>query len=395
MDEVVVSEDSVLIRNLTIENEDLVEYLESFEDPADGLNELIDIALTIRSRFTTDLETQNIQDAATNVIDQMDATLERLLKELKEKADLLVDPENGPVIRALDKATGDNLKKLLAPEDSYDQGPIARLRSMILQDVNNFKDEVDGTLGEIKSKLGIGVQKRKSGADGTDFEGKVDGIIQNYARIYGDTAIATGAKTEGVSAKKGDTEVELNFDDTGNISCKIIWESKTDSKFKGKPNTQSPKVIDDQVKVELNAAMELRKAKAGVLVLDSSGLDMDAQPTWREYEGNKLLIVVDPLTPDADLIQLAYLWARWKAKASVATTSVSIDFEGVKSGFEQIRLRLRDLRNVKKAHTEVNTLLSGASSVVTNIQKDTKRLMAELAETINIEISETQDDDDE
>ncbi len=394
MAEVTISGGSVLIRNLEIDNEELVEYLESFEDPTDGLKELIYIALTIRSRFSTDLETQNIQDAATNVIEQMDATLERLLKELKEKADLLVDPENGPIIRALDKATGDNLKKLLAPEDSYDQGPIARLRSMILQDVSNFKEEVDGTLGEIKSKLGIGVQKRKSGADGTDFEGKIDLIIQNYARVYGDTAIATGAKTEGVAAKKGDTEVTLNFDDTGKISCKIIWESKTDSKFKGKSTTQSPKVIDDQVKIELNAAIKLREAQAGVLVLDSAGLDMGAQPTWREYEGNKLLIVVDPLMPDEDLIRLAYLWARWKAKAALGSTSATIDFDGIKNSFEQIRLRLKDLRNVKKAHTEVNSLLSGASSLVSNIQKDTKKMMEDLAETIDIELSDIPDDDE-
>jgi len=394
MAEVTVSDNSVLIRNLEIDNAELAEYLESFEDPADGLNELIDIALTIRSRFNTDLETQNIQDAATNVIEQMDATLERFMKELKEKADLLVDPENGPIIRALDKATGDNLKKLLAPEDSYDQGPIARLRGMILQDVNNFKEEVDGTLAEIKSKLGIGVQKRKSGADGMDFEGKIDFIIQNFARVYGDTAIAIGAKTEGIAAKKGDTEVELNFDDTGNISCKIIWESKTDSKFKSKSTTQSPKVIDDQVKIELNAAIELRKAKAGVLVLDSAGLDMDAQPTWREYEGNKLLIVVDPLMPDEDLIRLSYLWARWKAKATLGTTNVTIDFDGIRNSFEQIRLRLKDLRNVKKAHTEVNSLLSGASNLVSNIQKDTKKMMEDLAETIDIELSDIPEDDE-
>jgi len=394
MAEVTVSGDSVLIQNLEIENEELVQYLESFEDPAEGLKEIIDIALTIRSRFSTDLETQNIQDAATNVIEQMDATLERLLKELKEKADFLVDPENGPIIRALDRATGDNLKKLLAPEDSYDQGPIARLRSMILQDVNNFKEEVDGTLGEIKSKLGIGIQKRKSGADGTDFEAKIDLIIQSYARVFGDRGISTGAKTEGASAKKGDTEVELNFDDTGNISCKIIWESKTDSKFKGKSTTQSPKVIDDQVKIELNSAIELRKAKAGVLVLDSDGLDMDAQPIWREYEGNKLLIIVDPIVPDEDLIRLAYLWARWKAKAALGTTSVVIDFDGIKNTFEQIRLRLKDLRNVKKTHTEVNSLLSGASLLVSNIQKDTKKMMEDLAETIDLELSDMPEDDD-
>ena len=48
MAEVTISGGSVLIRNLEIDNEELVEYLESFEDPTDGLKELIDIALTIR-----------------------------------------------------------------------------------------------------------------------------------------------------------------------------------------------------------------------------------------------------------------------------------------------------------------------------------------------------------
>ena len=131
-----------------------------------------------------------------------------------------------------------------------------------------------------------------------------------------------------------------------------------------------------------------------MLVLDSAGLDMGAQPTWREYEGNKLLIVVDPLMPDEDLIRLAYLWARWKAKAALGSTSATIDFDGIKNSFEQIRLRLKDLRNVKKAHTEVNSLLSGASSLVSNIQKDTKKMMEDLAETIDIELSDIPDDDE-
>lgn len=394
MDEIEITESGVIIHQLKIESVELAEYLGDLGEPSEGIKELIDIAMTVRSRFSTGLETQNIRDSADSVIERMEEVFEQMVKVLKEKADLLVDPEQGPVIKALDKATGDNLKKLLAPESTLDQSPIARLRGMIADDISAFKDDVDGALLEIKGKLGIGVQKRKSGADGTDFETKIDGIIQSYATIYGDTAIATGAKAESGAAKKGDTEVELNYDDTGKISCKIIWESKTDARFKGKSTTQSPKVLDDQVKLELNAAMDLRKAKSGVLVLDTSSLDMDAQPTWREYEGNKLLIVVDPITPDEDLIRLAYLWSRWKAKASLGTTTVSIDFDGIRNSFDQIRLRLKDLRNVKKAHTDVNNLLSGASSLVTQIQKDTKRMMEELAETINIELAEVSDDED-
>lgn len=390
-----VSESGIHIHNLEIENEDLARYLAGFEEPEDALVELIEIALRIKSQFTTDLETQNIREAADDVTSRMDELFEQLVEELQEKADLLVDPENGPIIKALDRATGDNLKKLLAPEDTLDQSPIARLRGMILQELNTFKEGMDKDLGAIKSKLGIDVQKRKTAADGADFESKVDGVIQAYATIYGDTAIATGAITEGSASKKGDTEVELNFSDTNGISCKIIWESKTDARFKGKSTTQSPKVIDDQVRKELNEAIETRKAKSAIMVLDSAGLDMDAQPTWREYEGNKLLIVVDTLMPDEDLIRLAYLWGRWKAKSSIGSMAATVDYDGIKNGFEQLRLRLQDLRNVKKTNTDVINMLTGSSALVSNIQKDTKRMMQDLAETIDIEFESTDDDSGE
>ena len=388
-----VSETGIHIHDLEIENEDLAQYLAGFEEPEVAFEELVDIALRVKSQFTTDLETQNIREAADDVSTRMDELFEQLVEELQEKAALLVDPENGPVIKALDRATGDNLKKLLAPEDTLDQSPIARLRGMILQELNTFKEVMDKDLGAIKSKLGIDVQKRKTAADGADFESKIDGVIQSYALVYGDTAIATGAITEGSASKKGDTEVEINFADTNGISCKIIWESKTDARFKGKSTTQSPKVIDDQVRKELNDAIETRKAKSAIMVLDSSGLDMEAQPTWREYEGNKLLIVVDTLMPDEDLIRLAYIWGRWKAKASIGSMAATVDYDGIKNGFEQLRLRLQDLRNVKKTNTDVINMLTGSSALVNNIQKDTKRMMQDLAETIDIEFEAGPEDD--
>jgi hypothetical protein len=378
---------SVTIIDLEIKSTELSQYLAASENPSEALVDLIKIALDVRARFSTSLETQNIKDSAQSVIEKMDDTFEQIIKALKEKADLLVDPENGPIIKALDKATGDNLKKLLAPEDTYDQGPIARLRGMIEQDVEAFKEDVDAALLEIKIKLGISGTKRKTAADGVDFEAKVDGIIQDFARTYGDAAISVGAKAETGAAKKGDTEVVLNFEDTGNIECKIIWESKTDASFKSK-SANSPKVVDNQVKNELNAAMLLRKAKVGILVLDTAGLDMEAQPNWREYEGNKLLVIVDILNPDPDLIRLAYLWGRWKAKSSLGSNVATVDYDGIKNNFDQIRLRLNDLRNVKKAHTDSINILNGASTLVDGIQKDTKRMMSDLAETIDIELAE-------
>ena len=396
--EVEVNEDGIVIHDLEIEGTELAEFVGGYEDPADGVRELIDIAMTVRSRFTTDLETQNIRNAADDVIARIEAAYEQLIEDMQEEAARLVDPQDGPVIKALDRATGDNLKKLLNPErvfNEVEQSPMARLRGLLTEDIETLRKDTNDALGEIKAKLGIGVKIRKTAADGTDFEGKIDAIVQSFATVYGDAAISTGAKTESGSSKKGDTEVELNFDDTNGISCKIVWESKTDARFKGKPNTQSPKVIDDQVKKELNEAIDTRKAKSAIMVLDSTGLDMEAQPVWREYEGNKLLIVVDLMDPDEDLIRLGYLWGRWKARTSIGSSVVTIDFDGIKNGFDQIRLRLKDLRNVKKTHTDVIGMLNGASTLVSGIQKDTKRMMEELADTINIELADIGEEVDE
>jgi hypothetical protein len=387
-EEIEISEDGVVIHNLEIDDPALSEYLSGLEDPAEGIRDLINIAFEVRSRFTMDLETQNIKDSADAVIERIEEAYEQMVEDLKAEITRLIDPENGPVIKALDKATGDNLKLLLAPEDTLDQSPIARLKVLLAKDISDFKFEVDGTLTEIKSKLGIGVAKRKTAADGTDFEAKVDAIIQDVARIYADTAEATGATAEAGGSKKGDTLVTLNSDDTQGQVCKIIWEAKTDARFKGKSTTQSPKVIDDQVKIELNGAIATRDAHAAILVLDSNGLDMSAQPIWREYEGNKLLIIVDLLMPDEELIKLAYLWGRWKSRASIGKLAATIDTEGIKNTFDSLRLRLKDLRNVKKSHNDAIKAINSAGTILFDFRKDVNSMMEDLAETINIDLEE-------
>lgn len=389
--EIQISKNGVVIHNLKIDDPALSEYLSSLEDPAEGIRALINIAFEVRSRFTMDLETQTIKDSADAVIERIEEAYEQMLKDLKAEITRLVDPDDGPVIRALDKATGDNLKQLLAPEGTLDPSPIARLKLLLANDIANFKGEVNSTLVEIKNKLGIGIAKRKSAADGNDFEAKIDAVIQVVARIYADTAVATGATAAAGGSKKGDILVTLNPDDTQGQVCKIIWEAKTDARFKGKA-TQSPKVIDDQVKNELNGAIETRDAQAAILVLDSNGLDMSAQPIWREYEGNKLLIVVDLVMPDEELLKLAYLWGRWKSRASIGRLAATVDTEGIRSTFDALRLRLKDLRHVKRVHGEARKAIESAEALLESFRKDFHGMMGELAETINIDLELSDED---
>lgn len=380
--------DEVTINSLVIESSDLVEYLDDYEeeDRGDAIEGLIEIALDIRSKFQTDLETQNIKDSAESVIASIEQAYEQMVEDLNEKLAEIVDPEKGPVIKALDKATGDNLKNLLAPETSennLDPSPIARLRNLIAADLSAHQKKVDESLEAIKSKLRIQQGSRKTAADGTDFEVKVDKIIQDYAQIFGDSAESTGAKSETGGSKKGDTKVTLNNDDTMGKICTLLWEAKTDKDFKSKA---TQRVIDDQVKKELNAVLADRSADAAILVLDSEGIDMEVQSAWKEYDGNKLLIIVDTFAPEPDLIRLAYLWGRWKSRSSIGDLKPEIDLDGIRGSFDAMQLRLKDLRNVKRSHNDAIKSIEAAGSLLKSFRDDIKDMMEELARMVNVKI---------
>lgn len=382
----------VKFQNLLVKNAQLVQYLDEFEpsDYESAFVELIRIALDIRSTFTTDLETKNITKSAEEVIQRIDEHYQQIVDELEENLNKIIDPKDGSVIKAFQTVTGDNLKTLLAPEDSPDLGPIARLRSLISADLKGHQDFVSDSLEAITAKLRIPKNAKKSALDGTDFEAKVDKIIQDYARVFGDTAESTGATPEMGGAKKGDTKVTLNRDDTQGLACTLLWEAKTEKTFK---SDRTGKVIDDQVKRELNAVISERNANAAVLVLDSELLKLEEQPSWREYDGNKLLIIVDTFNPEPELIRLAYLWGRWKSRIAIKDLKATVDVEGIRGSFEEMNLRLKDLRNVKKSHNDAIDNINNAGVLLHSFRRDLNNMMQELALMINVQIDEPEDDE--
>lgn len=392
---ILIESDYVTLDSFVINNSDFVEYLSDCheDDHEDAIVELIKIALDVRSAFSTNLETKNITDAAELVVNEINETYEKFVKDFEESLLAFVDSEDSPAIRAFKEATGSNLARLLAPDGEDAQpGPIARLRKLIAADLSGELNKLDESLDAIKTKLRVGKDKRKTSFDGVDFEAKIDKVIQEFARTYGDTAESTGAIAENGGGKKGDTKVTLNVDDTLGKTCTLLWEAKTDKVFKNK----AEKVVDSQVKNELNSIIELRSADAAILVLDSEGINTDEQPLWREYEGNKLLIIVDTFNPDPDLIRLAYLWGRWKSRSSIVSLEAKIDVDGIRGSFDEMNQRLKDLRNVKRHHTIAIEGITTAGALLSSFRKDLKGMIEELALQINIDIKiETVEDEEE
>lgn len=392
--QVEIDGDDVTINGLEIDSSELVKFLADSkeEDYGDAVASLIKIALEMRSKFSTSLETQNIKESAENVIVRIEEAYEQMIEDLNEKLAEIVNPTDGPVIKALDKATGENLKKLLSPEQSDDPSPIARLRTLIAADLTGHQKNVHESLEAIKIKLRIDERQKKTAVDGTDFEVKVDKIIQEYAHIFGDTAEPTGAIAETGGSKKGDTKVTLNSDDTMGKICTLLWEAKTEKTFKSKT---TGRVIDDQVKKELIAVINDRGANAAILVLDSEGINMDAQSPWREYDGNKLLIIVDLFTPEPDLIRLAYLWGRWKSRSSLGSLKTKIDIDGIRGKFDEMNSRLKDLRNVKKSHNDAIKSINSAGTLLSSFRYDIKDMMEELARMVNVKVDIDDPEDEE
>jgi len=380
-----IDENEVTIENLVIDSSALAKFLSDYEedDYDDAFKELVRIALEVRTAFTTDLETKNITESAENVIDRIDEAYTEMVEELERQLLELVNPKDGAVIKAFEQVPGESLKALLAPEPGPDPSPIARLRAFIAADLKGHQDSVTESLDAIKTKLRIVKTTKKSSLDGNDFEAKVDKIIQEFARTYGDAAESTGTVAESGGSKKGDTKVTLNKDDTLGKLCTLVWEAKTEKTFK---SDRTGKVIDDQVKKELNSVINDRGSDAAILVLDSELLNLEDQPSWREYDGNKLLIIVDTFNPEPDLIRLAYLWGRWKSRSSIGSLETKIDVEGIRGSFDEMNLRMKDLRNVVKSHSDAIGSIESAGLLLKSFRKDFKGMMEELALMVNIKI---------
>lgn len=393
--EIDVDNGTVTISDLEIDNYNLATYLAQQDDPVFAFIELINTAMRIRNQFVTDLETQNIADAADQVIEEFEEKFADAIKELNNKFNDLIDPKKGAIITNLDAITKEKLTNLLTPEYDSDNianaSPIAQLRMGLLKDLKLL---IANPINEIHAKLGLSGVVKKDAQAGDDFEDKVDDILQQIARTHGDTAQPVGTVAENGRAKKGDMLVTLNTDDTRTLVCKVAWEMKTEAKFKSGKNVQSPRVIDDQVIIELNKVIETRGVTAAVLVLDSDGLDMSKQVTWREYGGNKLLIIVDRFAPSPDLIQLAYLWSRWRARVGLDNFTTTVDEEGIRDTIKQIQLKLQLITNSKKNQNLAIDLLNKSVGFLNDYRKDTKNSFVALSEMINIEYEEITENDE-
>lgn len=132
---------------------------------------------------------------------------------------------------------------------------------------------------------------------GRTFEERVYEALDSIADARGDAAFHVGDAPGKGGSKKGDAVVEIDSAN-GPSAGRVVFEVK--NKKLGKREAWE----------ELNAAMAEREASFAVLVVAGEDRVPSGREQLQEYEGNKLIVAVDPDEPVGLGLELAYRYAR-------------------------------------------------------------------------------------
>jgi hypothetical protein len=181
---------------------------------------------------------------------------------------------------------------------------------------------------------------------GRSFEDSVAAALERIADGRGDSATKVGDDPGRGGTKKGDVVVEIDAAN-GPTTARVVFEVK-DSQLSKK------KAWD-----ELNGAMEEREAEFGVLVVGGEEKIPSGREQLHEYEGNKLIVAVDPESPDELGLDLAYRYARCRLLVA-REAELTTDAPAVRDAAAEALSALKQAQSIKLALSKADKGVSAA-----------------------------------
>jgi hypothetical protein len=209
---------------------------------------------------------------------------------------------------------------------------------------------------------------------GRSFEERVNDALEVIAARRGDAALAVGDAANESGSKKGDTLVEVGGG-SGRPSCRMVFEAK--NRKLGKPDAWR----------ELNASLVDRDAGYAVLVVAGEEKIPAKTQTLHEYEGNKMIVAVDPEEPEMIVLETAYALARARLM-SAGEADLAVDAPGVRTAAAEALMALRDRQKISKSLTGAKTNLGNAQEMLDEM---TDRVRARL-EQVEALVSQAADE---
>ncbi|HSJ16526.1 MAG TPA: DUF2130 domain-containing protein [Solirubrobacterales bacterium] len=385
-------EDRLVIDGLTVNDERAArvvrERAESGHPPGETVRKTIEIGARVLDAEETAVNVDYVRHELGQLDRRLGGTLEESATAIAEQIAKAFGADRSDSVQAqIKEIVGGESRQLrealiqtLTAEDA--SNPLvsvqARLGKAMLETEERHRKEVEHLreahskaeramqtqLGEMRRELGRLLEReegerRLAEAEeagtrkGRTFEERVHAALDRISAARGDSANHVGDEPGVGGTKKGDVVVELGAAD-GPCVGRIVFEVKDEQLSKNK------------AWAELNAAMGERQAEFAVLVVAGEESIPAGREQLAEYEGNKMIVAIDPEQSDGLGLELAYRYARLRLMLK-REGELTLDAAGVRDAAEEARSALKTAQSVRLALTNADKSVSKAREGVDEI----------------------------
>src|SRR3954468_16635520 len=388
----------LVVDGLVVEDECAVRLVrereQAGEDPAPAVTDAIEIGARVLDREHAAANTEFVK---TEFTDQARKVAEFFAKKVddvfgphgqqaKELEKLFPDGSSASVQNRVREMMADTLAK--SREDLVrqfssegDRNPLAQFQASTVRELRIARESRERAEQALQDKLtqlqtelqalrdekekleAVEAERERGTAKGRSFEEEVAEAVDAIALGQGDDAEPVGDQA-GAGGKTGDVLVSI---DASNGPCRgrIVFEAK--DRRLSKPAALA----------ELDRAREQRSADFAVLVVPTEEEVPAKLRTLREYNGDKLIVALDP-DLDAELaLDVGYRLAR--ARVLMKRGDVEgTEAEATRDSVDRAVQAMGDVRKVKGQLTSATTSIEAARSVVEEIEKRVRERLDEI-----------------
>jgi hypothetical protein len=237
-----------------------------------------------------------------------------------------------------------------------------RAEHTLLERLAQLETQLQGLRAEKDKLEAVEAERERGTAKGRSFEEQVAEAVDGLASAQGDDAEAVG-DVKGIGGKTGDVVVSIDACN-GPSRGRVVFEAKD-------RRLSKPKALE-----ELDRALEDRAADFAVLIVPTEEEVPARLQTLREYNGDKLVVALDPESGAGLALEVGYRLAR--ARVLMKRGDVEgVDAGAVREGVDRALQAMEEIRKVKGQLTSAKTSIDGAYELVETMAA---RVRAQLVE---------------
>ena len=402
---VVVLDGEVRIVDLVETDPHVQRVLTQAEDPEEATHSILRIGAQATLIAGTDLETQVVERRFDSMTRTFGSLLDAVADRITQASSELLDEEEGTLPRLLNEAkTGlkemldgtfdpDSKSSAIAKIDAIFEGAVQqvdrRVRATLDPDapdsalaktkreiVETVKEEARDVRNQFQ-EMAVAVAAAKARAEVTEltavkgfsYEDLIEGGLAAIAVIHGDIAERVGRKTGVSGTQNGDHLVTINAEDICGEEARFVVECK--DRRLGMSKTME----------ELAKAIENHGAQAAIAVF--SRQEFAPGPLPFSWSGNRAVLVYDKDDPSDDALQLAYAWARWICRRDLTADGAAFDVGRIEAALTRALQAIAKEQAARSCFTAATKKIGEGVGHVTALVDEVRSALTKLWDELN------------